>query len=382
MEFDLEKLKESIGKKLGDIRQRYQERLNGAYVLGEQQRVEKGVNAVEQLQALIGEVSSKVGYSQKVMEGVNSLVRRQRGMVTEEGDEEALETLTSKFYAKGNMLTRPIRRLLGGKLSIEQGLDVLHETVSEIPAFVQRLHSEIKTREGDLRQLRTDLREGIESILLSKPELVKDKEELYSVLSKVEAQYNELEAVRKANSEQGKQTDGGVLYKLQQMEGILGGLRDEYTVLDAQERRAEQNIGLLNANIEKIGRYLGMLDETKKVVADTDNFAEVHVPYVMREIEAQRTEIQTLGGVDRVLTFFDRQRELSQGLNVRIAAATKYLDGRVNEVREKCLTASIYPESSARAGEVRIEAPKLLAASVVKAPAEPQEVLVPVEKRE
>lgn len=382
MEFDLDKLKEGIGKKLGDIRQRYQERLNGAYVLREQQRVEKGVNAVEQLQTLIGEVSSKVGYSQKVMAGVNSLMRRKRGMAGEEGDEEALETLTSKFYAKGNLFTRPIRRLLGRKLSIEEGLDVLHETVAEIPAFVQRLHGEIKARESDLHQLRTDLRRGIESILLSKPELVKDKDGLYQVLEKVEAQYNELEAVRKANSEQGKQTDAEVLYRLQQMEGILGGLRDEYTVLEAQERRADQNIGLLNANIKKIGRYLGMLDETKKVVADTNNFAEVHVPYVMREIEAQRTEIQTLGGVDRVLTFFDKQRELSQGLNVRIAAATKYLDGRVNEVREKCLSASIYPELSARAGEVLIEEPKLLAASVEQAPAEQQEVLVSAGKQE
>jgi len=176
--------------------------------------------------------------------------------------------------------------------------------------------------------------------------------------------------VRKANSEQGKQTEAEVLYKLQQLETVLGGMKDEYSVLDAQERRAEQNIGLLNANIEKIGRYLEMLNETKKVVADTDNFAEVQVPYVMREIESQKTEIQTLGGVDKVLAFLDAQRDLSQALNVRIAMATKYLDGRVSEVREKCMNASIYLELPAKAGEARIEEAKFLPAPSEQKPAE------------
>ena len=363
MEIDLEKLKDGIGKKVEGIRKRYQERLNGAYVLREQKRVEHGVQAVEQLQSLIGEVSSKVDYSQKVMGGVNSLMRRKRGMAQEQGDDEALETITSRFYAKGNFLTRPIRKLFKKSISIEEGLDILHDTVSEIPAFVQRLHGEIKAREADMRGLRVDLRGGIEQIILSKPQMTKDRNDLYQDITHIEQQYNELEAVRKANSEQGKQTEDEVLYKLQQLETVLGGLKDEYTILEAQERRADQNIGLLNANIEKIGRYLAMLDETKKVVADTDNFAEVQVPYVMREIEAQKTEIQTLGGVDKVLTFLDNQRELSKALNARIAMATRYLDGRVEEVRKNCMDASIYLELSAKTGEVRREEAKLLPAS-------------------
>lgn len=382
MEFDLEKVKTQLGERLRGIRQRYQERLNGAYVLGQQRRVERGVQAVEMLQGLIGEVSSKIDYSQRVMGGVSSLVRHQNG-TAQEGDSEALETLTSRYYASGSFISRAVRRLRRKGMSIEEGLDILHETVVGLPPFVRKLHEEIKAREKDLYQLRTDLRGGIEQIIQSKPGLTVDKESLHQEIQRWKAEYAPLEEKRKSNSAQGKATEPKVLYQLAQLDGVLGNLQDEYSMLDAQERRADQNVDLLNANIEKVGKYLEMLNATKGVVADADNFVEIQVPYVMREIEAQKTEIQTLGGVDKVITFLDRQREVSQEINARISGATVYLAERVSEVREKCLTANIYPGLPARVGEDRMEETGFLTAPVVEqSPAEPQEVLVSAEKQE
>ncbi|MBI4980666.1 hypothetical protein HZC30_03875 [Candidatus Woesearchaeota archaeon] len=344
MGINFDELKTKVNDTIARMREKYAQRIDDAYVLRQQGKVAEGIKKVRELQELVGVVSSKTEYGRRVMDGVIALAHREQGN-PQEGDKESLETLASAYYSRHSFLARAYRRLRGKPIvSIDEGLSILHETVSMLPGYVDRLHRELKEQEGGMRGLKTGLRGNVEMIIQEKPQLAQDREELYQKIEPLKAQYHELESVREQNSSQGRTTEAQVLSQLEQLELLLDQAQEAYTELATQEKRAQNNVDMLNSQIKKVDQYLILLSGTKEIVTDATNYVNVQVPFVKGEIESQKAEIRALSGVNGVIDFLEGQKVVSREINAKIKSASSYLAQKVEEVRKRDLEApSIYP---------------------------------------
>lgn len=355
MGIDFNELKTKVGDAIAGMRKKYAQHIDDAYVLRQQSRVEAGAKAVRELQELVGVVSSKTEYGRRVMDGITALARQEKGEASE-GDKESLETLTAAYHSRYPFLARVYRRMRGKPiLSIEEGLNILQDTVSILPEYVGKLHRELKEQEQGMRGFKSGLRETVESIIQEKPGLAQDKDDLHQRIEELKVKYQELESVREQNSSQGQSTDAQVLSQLEQLELLLSQAQEAHAELATKEKRAQSNVDMLNSHLKKVDQYLALLGGTREIVTDAANYVNLQVPYALREIKSQKSEIRALGGVNGVINFLEEQKVVSREINVRIKQASTYLAGKVEEVRQKELKApSIYPLLPAPGSEKKL----------------------------
>lgn len=162
----------------------------------------------------------------------------------------------------------------------------------------------------------------------------KDILELEDDMKTLKQEYDSLEKQRSDNSSQGIQTSPETLRELDFLELPLSESRERYVDLKIKRDGIKNNVNLINGQIEKVGELIILLDETREPVNLAKEFVEVHVPYVLEEIKAQKSQIHSLFGVNKVMNFLEGQAKLAGVLNTKIKVSAEYLDGRVKQVRD------------------------------------------------
>jgi DNA repair exonuclease SbcCD ATPase subunit len=366
MELDLKAIKDKIGQSMAELRTRYNEKIDEGYVFKTIQRVNEGIATVVEVQGLVEKVNSKIDYTRQITSGVTALIKNDPA--SEDTNERSLEVLTDVYYSKHSPISKFFMKLVGRKeVTISQGLDVLKDTVSVLPSYVNKLNEQLGKSETDMYNLKKELRGSIETIIAEKPELCANKEALAAQIKDIEDAYKQYERVRNENSSKGVSTEHAVLEKLEELELVLNHANDYKREIDTKEKTAQKNVDLLNAQIKKVDQYLSLLGSTREVVTDANNYVNVQVPYVLEEIKSQKSGIQAITGVNSVLNFLENQQQLSLQLNQRIKVATAYLGAKVEEVRLEAIQAhSIYPMLEQPKAKGALNAPKVIDVEVVK----------------
>lgn len=366
MELNIADMKDKIGTAMSQFKTKYKETIDEMYVLKTIQRVNEGIQTVVEVQGLVEKVNSEIGNTTQITKGVTTLMKKDSSSA--DADEKSLEVLTDVYYSKHNPISRFFMKLVGRKeVTISQGLDVLRDTVSVLPDYVNKLNEQLGKSETDMYSLKKELRGSIETIIAEKPELSANKESLAAQIAEIEKAYAEYEGIRKENSSKGVSTEPAVLVKLEELELVLNQARDYQREIDTREKTSQKNIDLLNAQIKKVDQYLDLLGSTREVVTDANNYVNVQVPYILQEIKSQKSGIQAITGVNAVLNFLDNQQELSLQLNQRIKVATLYLGAKVEEVRLEAIQAhSIYPMLEEPKAKGALSAPRVVGIEVIK----------------
>lgn len=339
----LEEFIATARERVATVRERYRGRMDEAYVLKKQRKVNDGIESAEQLQGLVTEVSVKVDECKGALSGVSALARKEQGSDIDGESEQSLAVLKERYYAQGGLIKRAYKKLRGKDISIKDALTIVYDTVSELPGFVTHLDDSLRTNEAGMTELRSSIMKAIEDTVMDIPKIRRDisilehGSEHTPGLEQMQAEYSRLEKIWDEEAANGEESAAETRATMERLDIALKEQRAVYDELKIREERYEQNIALFKSQLEKIKQYDGMLRGVRRVVMDTRNYVEVQVPYVMREIKSQRAQVQALTGADSILTFLETQEEASRHLNDRIRLACDFVGQRIDTIRQQTI---------------------------------------------
>jgi len=330
-------------ERVATVRDKYKGHMDETYVLKQQKKINEGVESAEQLHNLVTEVSTKVEECKGALSGVSALAKREQGRDVDEESKQSLAILKAKYYAQGGLIRRAYKKVRGKDISIRDALTVVYDTVSELPRFVTHLDDSLRTNESGMTDLKIDIMKAIEDTVTDTPQIRRD----ISVLEKgsgdtpsieqMETEYSKLEKIWEQEATEGKESVVETRATMERLDLTLKEQRAMYDELMVREERYEQNIALLKSQLKKIKQYDELLRGVRRVVMDTRNYVEIQVPYVMKEIESQKTQVQALTGADSILTFLETQEAASKHLNDRIRLACDFVGERIGTIRQQTI---------------------------------------------
>ncbi|MDO8516991.1 MAG: hypothetical protein Q7S33_02595 [Nanoarchaeota archaeon] len=317
-----------IGEKYSNAKTEY----NQDKVYG---KIQEGIEAIERIKAQASQLEAQVAEGSRVLEGTRVLLGKETSD-SQERNKQSLTTLAKMYNKNCGLLERVILYVHGNKYpTLKQTLGLIEKISTQLPSYIESLSDGLNKNEKGLSSFRTDLRTNIEEYIRSRPILENDIDCLNQSLIQLQEKYEELERQRQENSSKGMETDKEVLQALDFLEIPIAEAREQLGKLRTHESNIDYNVRLTNDQIKRVGQLLNLLGESRKAVDQAENFVNVQVPYILREIGAQKAEINALSGVERTVNFLEEQAKFSGKVNVRIAQATDYLQDRVTQVQQQ-----------------------------------------------
>ena len=333
-------------------------------------RLEQGIKAVDEIGKISSDISQRVSEGYVALQGATNLARKDYS----EGKSVSLKKLSELWYADKRPLMRITSRVLRRKPGLKDALIIIGRVAENIPPYVERLSNQLSEKRKELSDLRGELREKVEKMIVNRRPLQEDYNALSEQLHSLEEGYKSLESERLDNSSRGLESRPELIESLGKLELIIGEAKDKYRELEAQEMIVSKGIENINNQIGKVGQLLDLLGENQQVAHLANEFVKIQVPYVVAEINTQASEIQALVGIDRVGDFLRKQADVSGGVNDRIKLAVAHLGKKVEDLRDDLSERdSIYASRVIEGGPdkiheavVMIEAPKTEAVGIVK----------------
>ncbi|MBR9706344.1 hypothetical protein GOV14_04885 [Candidatus Pacearchaeota archaeon] len=333
---DLGKIKDEvaqIGAKYKDGFVNYQN--SKAYA-----RIAKGIDAIDEIRKLTGDLSDKVEEGDKAIQGTIALVKQSQGE-TEQGNESALLNLKSMYEGEAGFFGRALYRVTGRKTpSLKKSLQIVENIAQQIPVYVSSLSSELDERKRDLTQFRSELRNDAERLIGLKSPLYDDINQLETIIVNLESECEDLEAQRREHLDQKQQNSPELISKLRLLELTLDDAKDQYTQLKDRDGYIEGSVKMINSQIDKIRDQAELLDVSRQATSLAKDFVEIQVPYVVNDVRAQRSQVRALTGVNQATDFLKNQAVASGEINSRIREAAEFLNGKVDRVKDEIVSRS------------------------------------------
>jgi hypothetical protein len=337
---------EEIKGKLGELKSKYQEGIKEYSDSKVYKQLKSGIEAIEEVKSLNEELSDKIDEGNAAIRGTIVLARGRSG----DEDKESLEGLRKIYEGE-----RGIFKALGSYItrnkypSLRDALNVIGKIAERIPSYIERLSGDVYSRKEDLISFKDELRNNIENMVCSISPLEQDIKELDEMTRTLKAEYNSLERQRADNSSNRIKNPPELLQRILLTELSLEQLKDQRTELEVRKRNIDNNIDLSNNQVKKVGELVDLLNQTQETVQSAKDFVDIQVPYVIREINAQKSQIHSLSGVSRAMDFLEGQHQTSGEINMKIKVAAGYLENRVEKIKEEISgSSSIYSTDSGR----------------------------------
>jgi chromosome segregation ATPase len=342
MEIDLNQTKE----KLYAICEKYKGDVGDFFNSETYRKIGKGVETLDRIKEMTEEVSSQVEEGHYALQGVVSLVRKEKGDELEIDQRQYLEKLRKVYEGDNGKLKTLANKVRGNKYpSLKEALKIIENVAEKIPPYIGKLSNELSGRRDELTSLRSGLRKNIENLIDSRTPLEKDMNHLERTNQKLKTEYELLEKKRVENSSLEKKSEIDLVERLEKLEYAIGETSEKYTELETIKQTLKSDIDINNQQIKKLGQLMGLLDDAQKTVHFAKRFVDTQIPYIIGEVGTQRSEINSLFGVQRTLEFLEKQTDVSGLINDKIKQSLIYLDVKSENIRRKVLEKdSIYSE--------------------------------------
>ncbi len=312
--------------------------------LRQYERVRQGLEAVAAVDGMLQELSLKVNQGHVAIRAASSLAAQKYRPKASGESGEAVQELGTLFYGQMNPFWRIVGKICGRKPTLQEALGIIHTIAEQTPRYVEDLSNRVSDGKEGLLSLKGDLRGAVEQYIAEKSGLERNAATLEGQITPLQEEYTSLEAQRALASRKGEQTNTETLQRLATLDFKLSRLRDDYSQTTTRANNVDSDITITNAQINKVDSALELLGKVQQVVCEGRQFVQVQVPYVLREIEAQESQVGALTGIQGVLNFLGAQSTVSRDVNLRIRDAASYLSGKVQELRTELEgNSSIFP---------------------------------------
>lgn len=331
---------ESIRKTLSDMAEKYTDKFDSMRNTNTYETIMKGQQSVDEALRMTTEISIKVDEGKSVLVGTLALVGDEQAYNADalEVNEKGLVSLRTMYNGEKGTLGRLLSRASGAvgikrNPSLKEALGIIKDVANEIPKYTERLSKDLSNRRNDLTSLRKDLIYGVQDIIEGRTPLKLDINKLEKTLEEITAEYDDLDKQRENAHSNNKVFNPVSIERLGKLDLVMGEIQEQYTELNVKESRADKNIRLINNQIRSIKEALKLLTDSQEVVKSGEDFAKVQVPYVIKVIDTQGSQINALSGIQVSTEFLHDQMILSGAINTKIKMGIEYLGKRVEEVR-------------------------------------------------